>query len=103
MSPIWREVRHASFDDIGLISSHVASERIETGRRTQMAILLDAWIFDWDKYTPDDLVQKDESFQLGPALLAALVKSSRVTTTATRARLRRRRIKSTRAERNNGR
>ena len=30
-----------------------------------MAKLVDVWIFDWDKYSPDDLVQKDDSFQLG--------------------------------------
>ena len=72
-----REVRHASFDDVGLVSSHGASERTETGRRTPMAKLVDVWIFDWDKYRPDDLVQKCDSFQPGPALLAALVKSSR--------------------------
>jgi hypothetical protein len=29
-----------------------------------MAKLVDVWIFDWDKYSPDDLVQKDDSFQL---------------------------------------
>ena len=28
-----REVRHASFDDVGLVSSHGASKRTETGRR----------------------------------------------------------------------
>jgi hypothetical protein len=27
-----------------------------------MAKLVDVWIFDWDKYSPDDLVQKDDSF-----------------------------------------
>src|SRR6478735_6664434 len=57
-----REVRHASFDDVGLVSSHGASERTETGRRTQMAKLVDVWIFDWDKYSPDDLVQKNDCF-----------------------------------------
>ena len=36
-----------------------------------MTKLVDVWIFDWDKYSPDDLVQKDDSFQLGPALLPA--------------------------------
>ena len=45
-----------------------------------MAKLVDVWIFDWDKYSPDDLVQKCDSFQPGPALLAGLVKSSRATT-----------------------
>ena len=84
-----REVRHASFDDVGLVSSHGASERTETGRRTQMAKLVDVWIFDWDKYSPDDLVQKDDSFQLGPALLPALVKTGRATTCGPPARLRR--------------
>jgi len=49
---------------------------------------LDVWIFDWDKYSPDDLVQKDCSFQLGPALLPALMKSGRVITRGARARLR---------------
>jgi len=38
-----------------------------------MAKLVDVWVFDWDKYSPDDLVQKCDSFQPGPALLAALV------------------------------
>jgi hypothetical protein len=51
-----------------------------------MAKLVDVWIFDWDKYSPDDLVQKCDSFQPGPALLAALVKSSRATTCGARAR-----------------
>src|SRR5262249_12911256 len=82
-----REVRHASFDDVGLVSSHGASERTATGRRTAMAKLVDVWIFDWDKYSPDDLVQKCDSFQPGPALLSALVKSSRATTCGARARL----------------
>ena len=50
-----------------------------------MAKLVDVWIFDWDKYSPDDLVQKDDSFQLGPALLQALVKIGRDTTCAARA------------------
>ena len=36
-----------------------------------MAKFVDAWTFDWDKYSPDDLVQKCDSFQPGPALLAA--------------------------------
>jgi hypothetical protein len=54
-----------------------------------MAKVVDVFIFDWDKYSPDDLVQKDESFQLGPALLLALAKSGRATTCAARARLRR--------------
>jgi len=49
-----------------------------------MAKLVDFWIFDWDKYSPDDLVQKCDSFQPGPALLAALVKSSRATTCGSR-------------------
>jgi hypothetical protein len=84
-----REVRHASFDEVGLVSSHGASERTETGRRTPMAKLVDVWIFDWDKYSPDDLVQKFDSFQPGLALLAGLVKSSRATTCGARARLRR--------------
>src|SRR5262245_15658466 len=84
-----REVRHATFDDVGLVSSHGASERTETGRKTPMAKLVDVWTFDWDKYSPDDLVQKCDSFQPGPALLAALVKSSRATTCGARARLRR--------------
>ena len=39
-----------------------------------MAKLVDVWIFDWDKYSPDDLVQKDDCFQLGAALLPALAK-----------------------------
>ncbi|MGA7311848.1 MAG: hypothetical protein WBX05_23190 [Pseudolabrys sp.] len=55
-----------------------------------MAKLVGVWIFDWDKYSPDDLVQKDDSFQLGPALLPALVKTGRATTCGARARLRRR-------------
>jgi hypothetical protein len=54
-----------------------------------MAKLVNVWIFDWDKYNPDDLLQKDGSFPLGPALLPALVKSGRVTTCGARARLRR--------------
>src|SRR5262245_61499837 len=91
-----REVRHAAYDDMGLVSSHGASERTETGRSTQMAKLVDVWTFDWDKYSPDDLVQKDGSFQLGPALLPALLKSGRATTCRTRARLRRPRSGSSR-------
>jgi hypothetical protein len=91
-----REVRHASFDDVGLVSSHGASELTETGRRTQMTKLVDVRIFDWDKYSPDDLVQKDDNFQLGPALLPALVKSGRATTCGARARLRRPRSGSSR-------
>jgi hypothetical protein len=54
-----------------------------------MTKLVDVWIFDWDKYSPEDLVQKDESFQFGPALLLALAKSGRATTLGARARLRR--------------
>ena len=54
-----------------------------------MAKLVDVWIFDWDKYNPDDLVQKGDSFQLGPALLPALVKTGRATTCGPPARLRR--------------
>jgi hypothetical protein len=54
-----------------------------------MAKFVDVWTFDWDKYSPDDLVQKCDSFQPGPALLAPLVKSSRATTCGARARLRR--------------
>jgi hypothetical protein len=54
-----------------------------------MAKLVDAWMFDWDKYSPDDLVQKFDSFQPRLALLAGLVKSSRATTCGARARLRR--------------
>jgi len=46
-------------------------------------------VFDWDKYNPHDLVQKGDSFQLGPALLPALVKTGRATTCRARARLRR--------------
>ena len=91
-----RELRHASFDDVGLVSSRRASERVETGRRTQMAKLEGVWIFDWDKYSPDDLVQKDDSFQFGPALLPALVKTGRDTTCDARARLRRPRSGSSR-------
>jgi len=53
-----------------------------------MAKFVDVWTFDWDKYSPDDLVQKCDSFQPGPALLAPLVKSSRATTCGARARLR---------------
>ena len=41
-----------------------------------MAKFVDAWTFDWDKYSPDDLVQKCDSFQPGPALLAPLVKAA---------------------------
>ena len=55
-----------------------------------MAKLAGVWIFDWDKYSPDDLVQKDDSFQLGPALLPALVKTGRAITCGARARRRRR-------------
>ena len=62
-----------------------------------MAKLVDVWIFDWDKYSPDDLVQKDHCFQLGPALLPALVKSGRATTCGARARLRHSRLGSTRS------
>jgi hypothetical protein len=51
--------------------------------------------FDWDKYSPDDLVQKDDIFQLGLALLPALVKSG-ATTCGARARLRRPRSGSSR-------
>jgi hypothetical protein len=51
-----------------------------------MAKLVGVWIFDWDKYSPDDLVQKDDSFQLGPALLPALVETGRATTCGARAR-----------------
>ena len=66
-----------------------------------MAKLVDVWIFDWDKYSPDDLVQKCDSFQPGPALLAPLVKSSRATTCRIRARLRRpRSTQADQAERN---
>ena len=54
-----------------------------------MAKLVDVWQFDWDKYSPDDLLQKDDSFQLGPALLPALVKNGRTTTCGARARSRR--------------
>jgi hypothetical protein len=54
-----------------------------------MAKLVDVSTFDWNKYSPDDLVQKDGSFQLGPALLPALLKSGRATTCRTRARMRR--------------
>ena len=54
-----------------------------------MAKLVDVWIFDWDKYSPDDLVQKDDSFQFGPALLRALVKRGRAATCGARGRLRR--------------
>jgi hypothetical protein len=61
-----------------------------------MAKSVDVWIFDWDKYSPDDLAQKGDSFQLGPALLPALVKSSRATTCGARARLRRPRSRSSR-------
>jgi hypothetical protein len=61
-----------------------------------MAKLVGVWIFDWDKYSPDDLVEKDGSFQLGPALLPALVKTSRATTCGARAPLRRARSGSNR-------
>ena len=61
-----------------------------------MAKSVDVWIFDWDKYSPDDLVQKDDSFQLGPALLPALVKTGRATICGARARLRRPRSGSSR-------
>jgi len=64
-----------------------------------MAKSVDVWIFDWEKYSPDDLVQKDDSFQLGPALLSALVKRGRATTCGARARLRRPRSGSSRPER----
>ena len=64
-----------------------------------MAKFVDAWTFDWDKYSPDDLVQKCDSFQPGPALLAPLVKSSRATTCGARARLRRPRSGSIRPRR----
>jgi hypothetical protein len=50
---------------------------------------VDIWIFDWDKYSPDDLVQKDDSFQFGLALLPALMKSGRVTACGARGRSRR--------------
>ena len=49
-----------------------------------MAKFVDVWTFDWDKYSLDDLVQKCDSFQPGPALLAPLVKSSRATTCGAR-------------------
>jgi len=62
-----------------------------------MAKLVGVWTFDWDKYSPDDLVQKDDSFQLGPALLPALVKTGRATTFGARARLPRRLKQSGRA------
>ena len=66
-----------------------------------MAKLVDVWTFDWDKYSLDDLVQKDGSFQLGPALLPALLKSGRATTCRIRARLRRpRSTQADQAERN---
>src|SRR5262249_22938597 len=91
-----REVRHGSFDGVGLVWSLGASEDTKTGRRTQMAKLVDVWIFDWDKYSPDDLAQKEDSFQLGPALLPALIKRGRITTCGARARLRRPRSGSTR-------
>jgi hypothetical protein len=61
-----------------------------------MGKLVDVWTFDWDKYSPDDLVQKNDSFQLGPALLPALVKKRRTTTCGNRARLRRPRSGSSR-------
>jgi hypothetical protein len=64
-----------------------------------MAKLVDVWIFDWDKYSPDDLVQKDDCFQLGPALLPALAKRVRATTRGARARLRRPRSGSSRTGR----
>ena len=54
-----------------------------------MAKLVGVWIFDWDKYNPDDLMQKDDSFQLGPALLPALMKAGRASTCRARAQLRR--------------
>jgi len=54
------------------------------------------WTFDWDKYSPNDLVQKDGSFQLGPALLPALVKTGRASISGARARLRRPRSGSSR-------
>src|SRR5499427_5878894 len=94
-----REVRHASFDDVGLVSSHGASACTETERRTPMAKLVDVWVFDWDKYSPDDLVQKCDSFQPGPALLASLVRSNRATTCGARARMRRPRSGSIRPRR----
>jgi hypothetical protein len=92
----------------GVVTNHLigdgehAQERAETGRRTQMAKLVDVWIFDWDKYNPDDLAQKDDCFQLGPALLPALVKSGRATTCGAQARLRRPRSAPTQAERHGG-
>jgi len=61
-----------------------------------MAKSVDVWIFDWDKYSPDDLAQKGDSFQLGPALLPALVKTGRATICGARARLRRPRSGSSR-------
>ena len=64
-----------------------------------MANFVDVWTFDWDKYSPDDLVQKCDSFQPGPALLAPLVKSSRATTCGARTRLRRPRSGSIRPRR----
>ena len=64
-----------------------------------MAKLVDQWIFDWDKYSPEDLVQKNDDFQLGPALLPALVKSGRATTCGARTRLRRPRSGSSRSGR----
>jgi len=63
--PSGREVRHASFDDVGLVSLHGASERTETGGSTQMAKLVDVSTFDWDKYGPDDIVQKRRRFSVG--------------------------------------
>ena len=60
---------------------------------------VNVWTFDWDKYSPDDLVQKDGGFQLGPALLPALVKTGRATTCGARARLRRARSGSSRPDR----
>ena len=64
-----------------------------------MAKLVDVWIFDWDKYCPDDLMQKDDSFQLGPALLPALVKTGRATSCGARTRQRRPRSVSSRTGR----
>jgi len=63
-----------------------------------MGKLVDVWIFDWDKYSPDDLMQKDDCFQLGPALLPALVKGGRAPTCGARARLRRPRTGSSRSK-----
>jgi hypothetical protein len=94
-----REVHHASCGDFGLVSSHSESELTATGRRTQMAKSAGALIFDWDKYSPDDLMQKDGSFQFGPALLPALVKTGRAATCGGRTRLRRPRTGSSRRRR----